>query len=155
MDDNIAIAADHGGVELKEDLRLFLQGLGFTVKDLGTHGSQSVHYPQYGALVAEEISSARVARGILICGTGIGMSMVANRFPGVRAALCHDSYTAAMSRRHNDANCLVLGGRLLGKGLAREMVQIWLETPFDGGRHQLRLSQIVDLERGLLSPKDR
>ncbi|MGQ9858426.1 MAG: ribose 5-phosphate isomerase B [Thermodesulfobacteriota bacterium] len=146
----IAIAADHGGFELKEDLKHFLEELGHQVLDFGTDGEESVHYPGFAELVARQISRGEVERGILICGTGIGMSVVANKFPGVRAALCHDLYTAIMSRRHNDANCLALGGRVLGKGLAREMVKAWLETSFDGGRHGVRLAQIREIERGIL-----
>lgn len=146
----IAMGADHGGFELKEELKRFLEGLGHQVLDFGTSGEEPVHYPMFAAEVARQISTGQVDRGILICGTGIGMSVVANRFPGVRAALCHDLYTAIMSRRHNDANCLALGGRVLGKGLAREMVRAWLETPFDGGRHELRLAQIRELEQNIL-----
>jgi ribose 5-phosphate isomerase B len=143
----IAIGADHGGFELKEELKGFLREMGHQVQDLGTHGEESVHYPGFAVLVARQISQGEADRGILICGTGIGMSIVANRFPGVRAALCHDLYTAIMSRKHNDANCLALGGRVLGKGLAKEMVRVWLETPFEGGRHELRLAQIRELEK--------
>lgn len=120
--------------------------MGHQVLDLGTHGQESVNYPYFAALVARRLHQGEADRGILICGTGIGMSIVANRFPGVRAALCHDLYTAIMSRKHNDANCLALGGRVLGKGLAKEIVRVWLETPFEGGRHELRLAQIRTLE---------
>jgi ribose 5-phosphate isomerase B len=143
----IAIGADHGGFELKEELKGFLLELGHQVQDFGTNGEESVNYPGFAAQVARQLSCGKADRGILICGTGIGMSIVANRFPGVRAALCHDLYTAIMSRKHNDANCLALGGRVLGKGLAREMVRVWLETPFEGGRHAIRLAQIRELER--------
>jgi ribose 5-phosphate isomerase B len=150
----IAIGADHGGVELKEDLKPFLEELGHEVRDLGTHSTGSVHYPVFGSQVARELASARVDRGILICGTGIGMSIVANRFPGVRAALCHDQYTASMSRRHNDSNCLVLGGRILGKSLAREILKVWLDTPFDGDRHHERLDLIQKLEEEILRKRE-
>lgn len=143
----IAIGADHGGFELKEELKEFLRDLGHQVEDLGTHEEHSVHYPGFAASVARRLCQGEADRGILICGTGIGMSIVANRFPGVRAALCHDLYTAIMSRKHNDANCLALGGRVLGKGLAKEIVRVWLETPFEGGRHELRLAQIRELEK--------
>ncbi len=143
----IAIGADHGGFELKEELKRFLEEMGHQVQDLGTQGEESVHYPSFAALVARQLLGGQADRGILICGTGIGMSIVANRFPGVRAALCHDLYTAIMSRKHNDANCLALGGRVLGKGLAKEIVKLWLETPFEGGRHELRLAQIKELEK--------
>ena len=149
----IVIGADHGGVELKEDLKEFLQQLGHNVVDLGTHGTDSVHYPTFAANVARRIQDREADRGILICGTGIGMSVVANRFPGIRAALCHDLYTALMSRRHNDANCLALGGRVLGKDHAREIVRVWLETPFEGGRHATRLVQIEQVEQEILEGK--
>ncbi len=145
----IAIGADHGGFELKEEIKPLLEELGFRVIDVGTLSGESVHYPSFAARVARLISSGEVEKGILICGTGIGMSIVANRFPGVRAALCHDLYTAIMSRRHNDSNCLALGGRILGKELAKEIVRVWLETPFDGGRHRERLCMIEELEREL------
>ncbi len=145
----IAIGADHGGFELKEELKGFLLEMGHQVQDLGCYGQQSVNYPDFASLVARSLCNKEADRGILICGTGIGMSIVANRYPGVRAALCHDLYTAIMSRKHNDANCLALGGRLLGKGLAKEIVKVWLETPFEGGRHELRLAQIRELEKGI------
>jgi len=142
----VAMGADHAGVELKEELKSFLAGLGYEVRDVGTYGAEPVDYPDYAAAVARELISGKAQRGILMCGTGIGMSIVANRFPGVRAALCHDLRTAVMSRRHNDANCLVLGGRLLEKATAREIVKKWLHEPFDGGRHQVRLERIRELE---------
>jgi ribose 5-phosphate isomerase B len=106
---------------------------------------ESVHYPVFGKKVVDSILSRPHGRGILICGTGLGMSIIANRFPGIRAALCHDVSTAVMSRRHNDANLLVLGGRMIGPQLAREIVQAWLDTPFDGGRHQERLDLLEQL----------
>ena len=146
----VAIGADHGGVELKKDLKALLEERGHEVRDLGTHGSESLHYPVFGALVASELAASRVDRGILICGTGIGMSIVANRFPGVRAALCHDLYTALMSRKHNDANCLVIGGRVVGQGLAREIVKVWLDTSFEGERHLQRLDIIQKVEQEIL-----
>jgi RpiB/LacA/LacB family sugar-phosphate isomerase len=105
-----------------------------------------VDYPDFGRAVAEQVSSGKFDRGILICGTGIGMSMVANRFPGVRAALVHDLYTARLSREHNDANLLVLGGRTTGKGLAREILKVWLEASFEGGRHARRVDKIKELD---------
>jgi RpiB/LacA/LacB family sugar-phosphate isomerase len=142
----VAMGADHAGVELKEELKSFLASLGYEVRDMGTHGAEPVDYPDYAAAVARELASGKAQRGILMCGTGIGMSIVANRFPGVRAALCHDLRTAVMSRRHNDANCLVLGGRLLEKAMAKEIVKTWLHEPFDGGRHQVRLERIRELE---------
>lgn len=143
----IALGSDHAGFELKEDLRVHLAGLKIEVLDLGAKDESPVDYPDIGASVAEKVSRGEVERGVLICGSGIGMSIVANRFPGVRAALCHDVYTSRMSREHNDANLLVLGGRLIGKGLAREIVKVWLATGFEGGRHQKRLDKIGALEK--------
>jgi ribose 5-phosphate isomerase B len=143
----IGLGSDHAGFELKEDLRAYLAGQKIEFLDLGAKDENSVDYPDIGASVAEKVSRGEVDRGILICGSGIGMSIVANRFPGVRAALCHDVYTSRMSREHNDANLLVLGGRLLGKGLAREVLKVWLTTEFEGGRHQKRLDQITALEK--------
>jgi len=139
----LAIGADHGGWELKQEIVKFLQTIkNIEVADFGTATRDSVDYPDYGKKVSEAVQSGSVDRGILICGTGIGMSIVANRFPKVRAALCHDHFTAQMSRLHNDANVLVLGERVIGKGVALEIVQTWLETAFEGGRHQLRLNKI-------------
>jgi ribose 5-phosphate isomerase B len=143
----IGLACDHGGFELKEELKAFLRSAGFEPLDLGTFNEDSVDYPDYGMLLAEKVSRQELERGILICGTGIGMSMVANKFPGVRAALVHDVYSSRFSREHNDSNVLVLGGRIIGKDLAKEIVRIWLNTPYDGGRHQRRLDKIAALEK--------
>lgn len=142
----IVLGSDHAGFELKEDLRAYLAEQKVEVIDLGVYNEKPVDYPDIGASVAQKVSRGEVGRGILICGSGIGMSIVANRFPGVRAALCHDLYTARISREHNDANLLILGGRLIGKGLAREILKVWLETGFQGGRHQRRLEKIKALE---------
>ncbi len=145
----IALGADHAGFELKEKIKKFLQDAGHEVLDLGCHSTASVDYPVYGAKVAKAVLQGEAERGILVCGTGLGMSMVANRFPGIRAALCHELFTARMSRLHNDANVLVLGGRVIGDVLALEMVKVFLETPFEGGRHLRRVNQIDELsERG-------
>ena len=139
----IAIGADHGGWELKKHLLDFLKKIGnIEVVDYGTSGPDSVDYPDYGRTVAEAVSNGTADRGILICGTGIGMSIVANRFPGVRAALCHDNFTARMSRLHNDAIVLVMGERVIGRGVALDMVKAWLETEFEGQRHLQRLQKI-------------
>jgi ribose 5-phosphate isomerase B len=143
----IAIASDHGGFELKEVLKAFLASLSVEVTDLGTISEASVDYPDFGIQVSERVSKGEVERGVLICGSGIGMSVVANKFPRVRAALVHDLFSARLSREHNDANILVLGGRLVGKDLAKEIVRVWLETPFTGGRHQKRLDKITALEK--------
>ncbi|HWP47104.1 MAG TPA: ribose 5-phosphate isomerase B [Candidatus Limnocylindrales bacterium] len=142
----IAIGSDHAGFELKEEIKAYLKELGgHEVIDHGTYDTRSVDYPDFGIKVARSVARKEVDRGILICGTGIGMSIVAGRLKGVRAALCQDLYTARMSREHNDANILIMGGRVVGKGLAREMVKIWLSTEFEGGRHSKRLEKIEKL----------
>jgi len=146
----IAVGCDHAGFELKEELRAYLQEREIEVVDVGARDESPIDYPETGMAVAEKVSRGEVPRGILICGTGIGMSIVANRFPGVRATLCHDLYTARMSREHNDSNLLVLGGRLLGKGIAREMVRVWLEAEFQEGNHRRRLEKIAALEEKIL-----
>ena len=139
----LAIGADHGGLELKQEVVQYLRTLkNIEVSDFGTATKDSVDYPDYGKKVAEAVTNGTADRGILICGTGIGMSIVANRYPKVRAALCHDHFTAQLSREHNDANVLVMGERVIGKGVALEIVKTWLETEFAGGRHQLRLNKI-------------
>ncbi len=139
----IVIASDHGGVDLKNEIvALIRDELGFAVEDKGAFSNDSVDYPDYGQLVAEAVSSGKAERGILICGTGIGMSIIANKFSGVRAALCHNEDTARLSREHNNANILVMGGRVVDSDLARRMVRIWFATPFEGGRHQRRLDKI-------------
>ena len=143
----IAVGSDHRGVELRAKLIGFLEGLGQEVVDVGTHGQQEVDYPDVAALVARKVANREVDRGILLCGTGVGMCIAANKIPGVRAAPCHDDITAEVSRRHNDLNVLCLSGDLLGEKLADRLVEIWLKTPFDGGRHARRNQKIIDLER--------
>ena len=146
----LAIGADHGGVELKQEIVKFLQSIkNIEVSDHGTTTRDSVDYPDYGRTVSEAVSQGTVDRGILICGTGIGMSIVANRFPRVRAALCHDNFTARMSRLHNDANVLVMGERVIGRGVALDIVKAWLETEFEGSRHQRRLDKIREIETSI------
>jgi len=144
----IAIACDHGGYRLKEDLKNYLQELGHSPVDLGTHSEASVDYPDFGLKVAEGVARGDYPLGILICGTGIGMSIVANKVPGVRAALCTDTFMARCSREHNHANVLVLGERVIGPGLARDIVKIWLETEPGGERHQRRVEKIKAIEEG-------
>lgn len=146
----IGIASDHGGFELKEELKAFLKSMALDPVDFGTISKDSVDYPDFGIQVAERVSSGELERGILICGTGIGMSIVANKFPGVRAALVHDLYSARFSREHNNANILVMGGRIVGKELAKDIAQVWLRTPFSEGRHQNRLDKITALEKKIL-----
>src|SRR5436305_1051301 len=135
----IAIGSDHRGFESKRRLVAFLQGLGHEVEDMGTVGPESADYPDFAFLVGEAVSAGRAGRGVLICGTNIGMCIAANKVKGIRAAPCHDTITAEMSRRHNDANVLCLSADLLGEQLMEQMVRIWLQTPFDGGRHARRV----------------
>lgn len=137
----IIIGCDHAAYALKQKVKAFIAAQGYPVEDVGTHSEASVDYPDFAARVAGKVSVGQFKRGILICGTGIGMSMAANRFPHVRAALCNDLFSAVMSRRHNDSNILAMGGRVVGEALALEVVKAWLETPFEGGRHQLRLNK--------------
>ena len=146
MAERIVISSDHAGFELKESLKGFLGELGYQVDDVGTTSTEPVDYPLYTLKAAEKVALGEYRRGIVFCGTGQGDAIVANKVPGIRAALCCDTFTAELSRRHNDANMLVLGGWMLGKRLAREIVRVWLATPFDGGRHQQRLEQIKDIE---------
>ena len=144
----LAIGCDHGGFVLKEEILKYIKTLkNIEVADFGAASKDSVDYPDYGAKVSEAVSNGTMDRGILICGTGIGMSIVANRFPKVRAALCHDHFTAQMSREHNDANILVMGERVIGTGVACDIVRTWLETEFAAGRHQLRLDKITNIEK--------
>jgi ribose 5-phosphate isomerase B len=145
----IAIGCDHAGFGLKEDIVGLLKSLNVDLVDCGTNSRESVDYPDFGKKVSALVSSGKVERGILICGTGIGMSMVANKFPLVRASLCNDLFTARMSRLHNDANVLVLGGRIIGQDLAVEIVKSWLATPFEGKRHVKRLAKIREIEEDL------
>jgi ribose 5-phosphate isomerase B len=145
----LAIGADHGGYVLKQEIADFLSKIkNIDVTDHGTSGPESVDYPDFGKKVAEAVSNGTADRGILICGTGIGMSIVANRYPRVRAALCHDNFTARMSRLHNDANVLVMGERVIGRGVAMDIVKTWLETEFEGSRHARRLQKIEELKPG-------
>ena len=145
----IALGSDHGGVELKDFLVRVLRSRGYEVEDFGTKGNESVDYPDFGRLVALSVARGEVARGILICTNGIGMSILANKFPRVRAALVHDLKGARMSREHNDSNILVLGGGVTEQSLAEQILDAWLNTPFAGGRHQRRLDKIAQVEQEL------
>ena len=145
----LSIASDHAGFDCKSRILHYLSENQVEAIDLGTDGDVSVDYPDYAVKVANLVSEGIIGRGILICGTGIGMSIVANKFPRVRAALCHDTETAEISRRHNDANILVLGARVLDMDTALSIVAIWLKTPFDGGRHQNRLNKLNEIEDAL------
>jgi ribose 5-phosphate isomerase B len=142
----IAVGCDHRGFDVKRRVIPLLQQSGHEVIDLGTCNEGSADYPDYAFEVALAVSARRVERGILICGTGIGMCIAANKVPAVRAALCHDSITAEMSRRHNDANILCLSADLLGDELIDRMIRIWLETEFEGGRHARRVEKILQFE---------
>jgi ribose 5-phosphate isomerase B len=142
----IVIGSDHAAFQMKETIKSYLRDKGFEVLDRGPESTDSVDYPDFGVKVAASVAAGEYERGILMCGTGIGMSMVANRFPHVRAALCGDVFSAAMSRRHNDSNILVMGGRMLGDVLALEIVRVWLETPFEGGRHRHRIDKFDQID---------
>ena len=143
----IAIGADHAGFTLKEHLVVTLTRLGHDVDDRGTHSDAAIDYPPICADVARRVQSGKADRGIVIGGSGQGEQMAANKVHGVRAALCNDLYTARMSREHNDANVLAIGGRVVGFGLAEEIVTVWLATAFQGGRHQRRVDQMMEIER--------
>jgi ribose 5-phosphate isomerase B len=140
MSETIAIAADHGGYDLKSVLAPELRALGFDVLDLGTFGSDSVDYPNFAASLAQAIADGRAGRGVLICGTGIGMSIAANRHRHLRCALVHDVTTARLARQHNDANVLALGGRTMGIEVAKDCLKVFFTTAFDGGRHARRIA---------------
>jgi ribose 5-phosphate isomerase B len=142
----VAIGADHAGFALKEDLKQHLKELGHEVEDAGTDSEEPVDYPPVCATVARAVRGGRADRGLLLGGSGQGEQIAANKVRGVRAALCNDLYTARMSRRHNDANVLAMGARIVAPALAREILAVWLETPFDGGRHERRLKQITEIE---------
>ncbi len=142
----IIIGSDHAGFQMKESVKTYLKKVGIKYEDIGPDDEESVDYPVYGIKVSRAVSKGEFERGILICGTGIGMSMVANRFPRVRAALCNHIFSTLMSRQHNDSNLLVMGGRVIGESLAHEIVKTWLETPFEGGRHQNRLGLFDEVE---------
>lgn len=138
----IAAGADHGGFALKNELVAYLREKGHEVEDLGTNSDASVDYPDFGNAVAKAILEKRVERGLLVCGTGVGIAIAANRHPGIRAVNCSDVFTARMSRSHNDANVLSLGGRVVGSGLAKEILDAWMNQPFEGGRHQKRIDKL-------------
>jgi len=145
----IIIGSDHAAYDLKEKVKAFLIERGIDVEDAGCYSEDSVDYPDFGIRVASMVSAGKFERGILMCGTGIGMSMVANKFPRVRAALCTDLFSSIMSKRHNNSNILVLGARVVGDILAVEIVKAWLETPFEGGRHQRRLDKFDRIDTAM------
>lgn len=144
----VAIGSDHAGYELKEELAAALRAAGYQVEDFGAFSRESVDYPDIAREVAEAVSSGRLERGILVCGTGIGMSITANKVPGIRAAACSEPYSAAMARRHNNANVLAVGGRVVGAGLALEIAKAFLNTQFEhGSRHERRVEKINAMDR--------
>lgn len=143
----IAIGCDHGGVELKEEIKKYLFEAGYETKDFGTNSNESCDYPDYAILVAEAVAAKEFDFGILICGTGIGIGIAANKIPGIRAALCSDTFSAHATREHNDANILTIGQRVVGPGLALDIVKTFLNTKFEGGRHQNRIDKIAEIEK--------
>ena len=143
----IAIGSDHGGLNLKKTVVEYLKNNKYEIKDFGAFDCSSVDYPDYGRVVGEAVANKECEKGIVICGTGIGISISANKVSGIRAALCTDTYMARMSREHNDANVLALGGRVIGEGLALDIVESWLKTEFSGGRHEKRVNKISEIEK--------
>jgi ribose 5-phosphate isomerase B len=143
----VVVGSDHAGRELKEHVKRFLEARGCVVEDVGTHSAARCDYPDYAAAAARRVAAGRCARGVLVCGTGVGVSLAANKVRGIRAAPCSNEYVAEMARRHNDANVLCLGARVVGAGLAEALVRRFLETPFEGGRHARRVAKIKALER--------
>ncbi|MBC8121287.1 MAG: ribose 5-phosphate isomerase B [Gemmatimonadaceae bacterium] len=142
----IVLGSDHGAYELKEELKAWLSEHNYHFEDIGTFNGERCDYPQVARTVCEQIQTGAAERGILLCGTGIGISIAANKFAGIRAALAHDHYTARMSREHNNANVLAMGGRVIGSEVAKEILETWLATEFEGERHQRRLDQIQSFE---------
>lgn len=142
----IAIGSDHGGFSLKEIVKDYLQENDYDVTDLGCFSGESVDYPDFALKVAEKVASGEFEKGVLLCGTGIGISISANKVKGIRAALCHDHLTASLAARHNNANILCMGGRTTGPETAKDIVNAWLNTPFEGGRHLRRLDKITEIE---------
>lgn len=143
----IVLACDHGGYELKEAIKEHLQKKNYDINDIGVYDTSSVDYPDLGKRAAEMVASKEVDRGIIVCGTGIGISIAANKVKGIRCALCTNEFMAKMSRMHNNANMLALGERVIGKGLALDMVDIWLSTEFEGGRHENRVNKLMEIEK--------
>ena len=143
----VVLGSDHGGYELKEAVRAHLEKQGIEVQDLGTHSSDSVDYPEYGFAVGNAILKGQADLGIAVCGTGLGISIAANKVPGIRAVVCTETFSARMAREHNNANVLAMGGRVVGVGLALDIVDIFLKTEFAGGRHARRINLITDFEK--------
>ncbi len=144
----IAIACDHAALEMKKDIIALLEEMGLEYRDFGTYSEESCDYPVFAEKAARAVASGECERGILICGTGVGMSLVANKIPGIRCVVCSEPYSAQLSRMHNNSNMLAFGARVIGSGLARMITKIWLETEFEGGRHQRRVDMISEIEKG-------
>lgn len=144
----IALGADHAGFPLKEELKSWLIGRGYDVVDCGTQSAESVDYPDYAAAAAGAVTAGKAGWGVLVCGTGLGMAMAANKVPGIRAAACTDVYTARLSREHNDTNVLALGARITARDSAIEILEAWLAAEFAGGRHARRVAKLAAIERG-------
>lgn len=144
----IAIACDHAALEMKREIINLLAARGLKYKDFGTYTEDSCHYPVFGVRAAKAVADGECDRGIVICGTGIGISLAANKVKGIRCALCNDPYSAKMTRAHNDANMLALGARVIGIDVAKMIVETWLDTPFEGGRHQTRVDMLTAIENG-------
>ncbi len=142
----IAIASDHGGFAHKEEIREYIKTLGHEVEDMGCYSTDSVNYPDYAFPLCEKVANGEFDRGILVCGTGIGMSICANKVKGIRCALCGDVLSAKLTREHNNTNVLAMGGRIIGIETAKEITRVWLETEFTGGRHQKRIDMITNYE---------
>lgn len=143
----IVLACDHGGFQLKEAVKEHLTKKGYDITDIGVYNTDSVDYPDYGKKAAEMVADKEVDKGVIICGTGIGISIAANKVKGIRCALCTNEYMAKMSRMHNNANMLAMGERVLGKGVATDIVDVWLSTEFEGGRHENRVNKLMEIEK--------
>lgn len=146
----VAIASDHGGINIREEMKALLTEMGIEFEDFGCECETSVDYPDYALPVAQKVANGEFDRGILICGTGIGMSIAANKVKGIRCALVHDTFSARATREHNDTNMLAMGERVIGPGLARDIAKIWLTTEFEGGRHANRVGKITEYEKNNL-----
>jgi ribose 5-phosphate isomerase B len=144
----IALASDHVAIPLKEEIKALLDEMGLPYRDYGTLTDERTDYPIYGARAARAVASGECERGIILCGTGVGISLAANKIPGIRCVVCSDCYSAVLSRQHNDTNMLSMGARVVGVDLAKMIARLWLTTPFEGGRHQRRVEQLAALERG-------
>ncbi len=142
----VAIASDHGGINIREEIKSLMEEMNIEYIDLGCECDTSVDYPDYAVPVAEKVANGEVDRGILVCGTGIGMSIAANKVKGIRCALVHDTFSAKATREHNDSNVLAMGERVIGPGLARDIAKVWLTTEFEGGRHEKRVNKMMDYE---------